>query len=876
MAKRTPTKTAVMMQSWDDWFENCGAMVNPLISYEDAMWEYYGYHLNPKNNDMIYQDYAVHHASGFYKEKMRFPSWQIPSVLLKGIIGLAVGLIIMLIAGLIKGGGMNNTAVTFAAVGCVIGLLLGITVGVVLSKRKLSRYISKMEEAEEKLRMRIQYLPPKYRNSIAVKFLYDTYLNYPGVITYNTAIQELDSYLGQLPRNSGEYIGKLIAVMFDVPLEHTGLEGDAEDDSGPQLYKTDSNNPAMANPNLPKDIVNRTFEGVDDADEKLNELIGLKDVKKQISQMKNRMRFYSSTGGRAEKISGNHMCFLGSPGTGKTTVARIITRILYDFGYIRENKCVEVEGGYFKSPYVGETTLKTQAIIDYAMGGVLFIDEAYLMMDKNGTAGTEATGTLLKNMEDHQNDFVVIFAGYEDAVNRLLGTNEGFASRIKYKVYFKDFTLEELMQIFDLDMKTYSKNGAYSIEPKARKMLEKHFDIERDSAVFGNARVVRNALDMILDVHADNFMNGKLEKDKKFVFTVADVKEYIDTRNGQLEEDNRNYIASQNLDNQIISFAELKGRTKEGSSDPDKDLNALTGLSVVKDEIEKMKAQFAFYDGKMGNTEGHHMCFMGPPGTGKSTVAGIMTAYLYKMGIIRRNEFLDINGDFLRGMYLGHTGKRTQAVINYCQGMVLFVDEAYLLQQDNNMGDNFGQEAIGVLLDAMEKHRKNFVVIFAGYDKEMNAFLNANSGLRSRISMMFHFQSYTAHELAQMMQRFAKNDKFTVEKAVWLPLQRYLKTRLDEPHFGNGRFIRSFWQAVKQSHIMNYARMNDESKKYVISLEDVEAVFDMNIQAEEKEKIPSPPDFPDLDLPQQDVYNVDPNSYMNSEPLQADVYQEGY
>lgn len=287
-------------------------------------------------------------------------------------------------------------------------------------------------------------------------------------------------------------------------------------------------------------------------------------------------------------------------------------------------------------------------------------------------------------------------------------------------------------------------------------------------------------------------------------------------------EDTRNFIASQNLDNQVISFAELKGRTKEGSKNPDKDLQALTGLQVLKDEVKAMKTEFQFYDGKMGTNEGYHMCFKGAPGTGKSTVASIMTGYLYQMGIICRNEYLDINGDFLRGMYLGHTGKRTEAVVQYCQGMVLFVDEAYLLQQNDN-GDNFGQEAIGVLLDAMEKHRKDFVVIVAGYEKEMNAFLAANTGLKSRISRDFHFQSYTPHELAQMMSRLAKKDGFTVEKSVWIPLQKYVDTLVSDPYFGNGRFIRTFWQDVKQCHIMNFAKHPElENKRYVIDLEDME------------------------------------------------------
>lgn len=839
---RKQNNAEIVISSWDDWFENCGALVPMLQDYENFMWSYYGQMYPESESQKMNQLYASHHSSAFYRKEPAFAKHKWLTVLIRSLIGLGAGTLVFFIVFMILGNKQSVPVMTSLLKGFGLGFVIaGIVGGVTyfLIVRKVKGIMSKMDALESKLENRLKWVPPKYRNSIAMDYLYNTYLNYPGVVTFHQAIQQLDEWFGSLPRTNNYSIGKLIAVMFDLSYEHTGMEGDANDDRK-ELYHSDELNPALANENLPKDIQSKTFVGVENADEKLNSLIGLGSVKKQVSQMKNRMKFYSSTGGRAEKISGNHMCFLGSPGTGKTTVARIITRILYDFGYIKENKCVEVDGSYFKSPYVGQTAMRTQAIIDYAMGGVLFIDEAYLMLDaagNSGSAGTEATGTLLKNMEDRQSDFVVIFAGYEDAVNRLLGSNEGFASRIKYKIYFQDFSLDELMQIFALDMKTYSKNGTYSIAPDAKTLLQKHFDAERQSPTFGNARVVRNALDMILDVHADRFMNQLISKSQKFVFTFEDVKEYISVRSDQLSEDARNYIASQNLDNSIVSFAELKGRTKEGSKNPDKDLNALTGLSVVKDEIKKMKAQFEFYDGTMGNTEGHHMCFVGAPGTGKSTVAGIMTAYLYKMGLIQRNEYLDINGDFLRGMYLGHTGKRTEAVVQYCQGMVLFVDEAYLLQQ-NSDGDNFGQEAIGVLLDAMEKHRKNFVVIVAGYDKEMNAFLNANSGLRSRISLTFHFESYTPHELAMMMNRLAKTDGFTVEKDVWVPVQKYVQTRVTDEHFGNARFIRSFWQSVKQAHIVNFSDgMYDESMKFVITKQDIEPVFGMNIQAEPKEEV---------------------------------------
>ena len=184
-----------------------------------------------------------------------------------------------------------------------------------------------------------------------------------------------------------------MAVMFDVPYMNTCAEDDRKAADERQL-KVDQN---ATDPALPDDIKSKTFSGIENPEQKLEDLIGLEKVKTQVRQMQNRMNFY----GKKDKdsVSGNHMAFLGSPGTGKTTVARILTTILYDFGYIRENKCVEIDGGYLKSPYQGKTAERTAAILKYAMGGVLFIDEAYTLLDGNGSSpGAEAVGILLKAM----------------------------------------------------------------------------------------------------------------------------------------------------------------------------------------------------------------------------------------------------------------------------------------------------------------------------------------------------------------------------------------------------------------------------------------------------------------------------------------------
>lgn len=841
MAKQVESKQEeVSIKNWDDWFKMCGGTAVELKQLEKLTETYYfdtQYQKDAGSQREAQAKYQEKHIKRFYERESKIPSWMYKRLCISGAILLVVGIIIGLIALVVNASKSGLTIPQYASDRfmsySVFQYLLtrGLFAGIILAglavfgqiwyhRMKLEGLFKQMRVLEDKLEPKVKYIPPRYRNSQAVQAFSDLYTIH-GVDTFNQAVESCDKYL-----SDGNLVGLYMAYLFDVPYANgpAGAIG-ANEKRNVKGFERD-----MSDPALPTDIDTKTFEGADDADARLNELVGLENVKEQVRQMKNRMDFYG--GASPDRVSGSHMVFLGPPGTGKTTIARIITKILYDFGYIQENRCVEIDGGYLKSPFQGQTPARSNAIIKYAMGGVLFIDEAYVLTeDRNNAQGAEAVGILLKAMEDHRDDLVIIMAGYEDNMNRMLATNEGFASRIKHKIYFDNFSVDELGKIFKSFM--YKTGGQkYSIEDKAFETLKKHFEKERSVPGFGNARVVRNAWDAILDIHADRFMTGNISQDKKYVISVEDVEEYIGKRQKQMTEDGRNFIASKNLDSSIISLQELKQKTKPGSENPDEDLARLTGLNVVKEEIARMKAQFEFYDGNLENT-GNHMVFVGPPGTGKTTVASIMTGYLYKLGLIRENSYLDINGDFLKGSYLGHTGKRTEAVVQYAQGMVLFVDEAYILAGKDGDTDAFGAEAVAVLLDAMEKYRQNFVVIFAGYEKEMNDFLDVNSGLRSRINLQFHFTSYTPHELAQMMQRVAKDNNFKVDSDVWLPLQKYFKTKISDPHFGNGRYVRQFFEAAKKEHIVNFAKKKyGDDKKYTITLEDVEPLFNRSIIAE--------------------------------------------
>ena len=188
----------------------------------------------------------------------------------------------------------------------------------------------------------------------------------------------------------------------------------------------------------------------------LNDLVGLKKVKDKLNELVDLITLKNKTKEDLKLKNINlHMIFLGNPGTGKTTVARLIANILYDLKYIRTNNLVEVTSKDLVAEYVGQTAPKTMQVVEKALGGILFIDEAYALENKDGknSYNAEAIATLIKEMEDKRDDLVVIFAGYTKEMQDFLDSNSGITSRIGYTFEFDDYTNEELKQMFENEAK---------------------------------------------------------------------------------------------------------------------------------------------------------------------------------------------------------------------------------------------------------------------------------------------------------------------------------------------------------------------------------------------------------------------------------------
>ena len=258
-------------------------------------------------------------------------------------------------------------------------------------------------------------------------------------------------------------------------------------------------------PNEPKDsvVITEVMEG--DPYQELDELIGLESVKEEVHTLANFAKIQQQRKAQGLKVPkmSFHLVFTGSPGTGKTTVARIVARIYKDLGILKSGHTVETDRSGLVAEYVGQTATKTNAVIDSALNGVLFIDEAYALVPENAGSdyGQEAISTLLKRMEDDRDKLVVIIAGYPNEMKRFIDSNPGLQSRFTRYINFPDYTDGELFDIFKL----YLNKNQYTMTDDASELLKNNLSyvVANKTKNFGNARYVRNLFERAVEQQAN-------------------------------------------------------------------------------------------------------------------------------------------------------------------------------------------------------------------------------------------------------------------------------------------------------------------------------------------------------------------------------------
>ena len=286
-------------------------------------------------------------------------------------------------------------------------------------------------------------------------------------------------------------------------------------------------------PNEPKDsvVITEVMEG--DPYKELDELIGLESVKEEVHTLANFAKIQQQRKAQGLKVPkmSFHLVFTGSPGTGKTTVARIVARIYKDLGILKSGHTVETDRSGLVAEYVGQTATKTNAVIDSALNGVLFIDEAYALVPENAgnDYGQEAISTLLKRMEDDRDKLVVIIAGYPDEMKRFIDSNPGLQSRFTRYINFPDYTEQELFDIFKL----YLNKNQYTITDDAAQLLKENLDhvVAHKTKNFGNARYVRNIFERAVEQQANRLSAKRSISDEELsVLTKEDIENAFKAR----------------------------------------------------------------------------------------------------------------------------------------------------------------------------------------------------------------------------------------------------------------------------------------------------------------------------------------------------------
>ena len=521
----------------------------------------------------------------------------------------------------------------------------------------------------------------------------------------------------------------------------------------------------------------------------LDHYIGMDEVKQAVREIAltvhNNVKRAQRGLGEQEKM-GIHIVLTGNPGTGKTTIARKLGEILESIGYLDSGHVVEVDRSKMVSPYQGETPKVVDSLCDKAMGGILFVDEAYTLapLSQSGerdNQGAQALEQLMKRMEDDRGKFVVIAAGYRTEMENLFRINVGFRSRFSYFLNIEDYTPDQLYQI----MEVFAREKKYRFAPDAQeltlKMITEIYNArEKD---FANGRTMRQLFDKIVAKQAERLQTvdiSTLSNEQLMTITVDDIP----------------YEAPKAVD-----YRECLAK-----------LDGMVGLASVKKEISNLAAflNLQIRRGESNTFQGKHYVFTGNPGTGKTTVARIMADVFRSLGILSRGQLVEADRSKLVAGYSGQTAIKTNQLIDSAMGGVLFIDEAYTLKSNDQ--DSFGSEAIDTLLKRLEDDRGKFICIVAGYTDNMHDFIDTNPGLKSRFTQTIHFEDYTPDELTQIFINLASGKKFTVDEETRGAIHRQfeqLYLRRDK-NFGNAREARRiFDQAVERQSQRLITEMNN-------------------------------------------------------------------
>ncbi|MDG9710482.1 AAA family ATPase [Streptomyces sp. DH10] len=507
------------------------------------------------------------------------------------------------------------------------------------------------------------------------------------------------------------------------------------------------------------------------AHEQLAELPGLEPVKSHLERLRKRVaaeqRLRAQGRGTNAETDSRHLLFAGPPGTGKTTVARLVGEMYRELGVLSRGHVVEARLDDLIAGFVGQTAPRAHGKVDDALDGVLFLDEVHGLSDESGSFDRGALKVLLARMENDRDRLVVIAAGYPDKIDEFLASDDGLPRRFHERIAFPDYPPDVLHTIL---LRFLAERGLRWDETLADQLLqvvtELHVTRRPD---FGNAGTMRNLGDKIFTEWA-----VRVGDDTEQPLTVED-----------LPAETRALLSRPAPENGTLLS----------------ELDDMVGLAPVREAITDLADRIRLRQARgRALPAPPHLLFTGPPGTGKTTVARAVGGMLRDLGLLRKGHLVETTRADLVAEYVGQTAPRVREAVHEALDGVLFIDEAYSLTAGSGLqGADFGKEAVDTLVREMEHWNDRLVVIAAGYPGEMDTFLRSNSGLASRFTHRVEFPSYSTGELVAILRRAAETEGYilTSEAAERAGLWFDARRRADPVRFGSAREVRGLLAAME-------------------------------------------------------------------------------
>ena len=465
-------------------------------------------------------------------------------------------------------------------------------------------------------------------------------------------------------------------------------------------------------------------------EEKLSEIIGLEDVKKLL---RNQYKLIVAqekrkSAGVSTKIEQNlNMVFAGNPGTGKTSIARLVAEMLNSMGLLKVGQLIETDRSSFVSEIPGETSKKTEEKFKEAIGGILFIDEAYTLA--NDSLGTEAIETLLKLIEDHSREVIVILAGYEEEMEDFFDVNIGLRSRFPLWTTFEDYNPNELLE---MAIKLIESKG-FKLSKNGYTSLKKSFvDIyESSDAQSGNGRMVRNYVESLIRNQSIRIAEDDISVYEMNLITIKDIEkinvsEYENDFN--LEEKLKNLVGNENakefLRNQYKLIKAKEKREKLG----------------IRTDINKYM----------------NIVLTGEMGTGKKTVLNILAKMYYSRGIVKAKTVVEM--DIMEVISMINKGMKLDDIFNKFLGKVLLIDKSDLILNESNYKD-----VVASLIKFIDKNKNKIVIALSGEINNMRKLILFNPSLNYRFPVWFDLEDYNEESLFNIAKYLLKNKGFVLD-----------------------------------------------------------------------------------------------------------------